>query len=123
MSFISRIGQKKQNYEIKLSIKKIGANVDKDGELYVVWKRGPQTDKTKKYEVNDIEVDAEANDVFVRVSSFYSTSTTVVPKGCDFQVFFVDQNEKEKMIGFVLNHDMSPFVDKSSQAQHIEIVN
>ena len=27
------------------------------------------------------------------------------------------------MIGFVLNHDMAPFVDKSSQAQHIEIVN
>lgn len=107
--FISRIGAKKQNYQIKLAIKKIGANVDRDGHLYTIWKRGPQTDRSKEYEVNEIEVDAEATDVFTRISSFYSNNNTIAHKGCDFQIW-LKEGGKEKMIGFVTDHDMAPYV-------------
>lgn len=120
--FISRIGAKKQNHQIKLAIKKIGANVDHDGQLAVVWKRGPQTDRSQQYDVNEIEVDADATDVFTRISSFYHKDTAVAPKGCDFQIMLTKQG-KEKMIGFVTDHDMAPFVGKSNRPQHIPFAN
>ena len=120
--FISRIGAKKQNYQIKLAIKKIGANVDRDGLLYTIWKRGPQTDRSKEYDVNEIEVDVEATDVFTRISSFYTNNNTIAFKGCDFQIW-LKEGTKDKMIGFVTDHDMAPYVGKINTAQHIQFTN
>ena len=45
-----------------------------------------------------------------------------MPKGCDFQIM-LHQNKKEKMIGFVLNHNMAPFVGKTKEQQRIDFVN
>lgn len=109
--FISRIGTKKQNYQIRLAIKKIGANVDHDTQIWAVWKRGPQTDKTQMYDVNEIEVDAEATDVFTRISTFFTKGNDLIPKLCDFQVMRLS-NGKEHMVGFITGHDMAPFVNK-----------
>ena len=45
-----------------------------------------------------------------------------MPKGCDFQIMLL-QNKKEKMIGFVLNHNMAPFVGKTKEQERIDFVN
>jgi len=73
MKAISRSFQKKTNCQINLTILKIGANVEDDCKCKLIWKRGPQSDQTEEYELNNLETDVEANYTFSRISSFYSS--------------------------------------------------
>lgn len=67
----------KKNMEITLCFRKIYAHQlpeDLDFvDIAVVWRRGnEQENETKGYELNYLENDMEMDDVFRRVSGFYS---------------------------------------------------
>lgn len=91
---IERIVQHKMNLEVQLSFIKIAAPNISDKidfvDLAIVWQRGPeQSNETKGYELNYIEFDLEMNEVFRRVSGFYSNDK-------DFKTF------NKKMCTFIL---------------------
>ena len=57
MTFFARLGQKKENYKISLTILNIEChvNTDEDISVQVFWKRGKaQTDSTQLYEINHV---------------------------------------------------------------------
>ena len=48
--------------------------VEEDCQVQVVWKRGSkETQEGKLVDLNNIEVDAELTDVFIKDSSFYKS--------------------------------------------------
>ena len=60
-------------------------------DLAVVWKRGPeQSNETKGYELNYIEYDDKMDEVYKRISGFYTLKKSNIPyyesKYCIFQL-------------------------------------
>ena len=64
MKALKRLGQNSANFKITLKVMKIGAQVDKDCQVRVIWKRGPQLDETDAFDLNNLETDVEANYLF-----------------------------------------------------------
>ena len=63
-------------------------------KLQVVWKRGPQLDKSQEVELNEFEPDHDMKDIFTKVSSFYTRDTvTWEPKMCNIMVYRNDSDE------------------------------
>ena len=61
--------------------------MEDDCEVQVVWKRGPEEQAGEWVDLNYIEVDADLQDEFSKVSSFYKASAaaeTHEPKTCEF---------------------------------------
>ena len=72
-----KYGQLKQDFQITIQFKKIEALKLSEKvnfiDLCVVWKRGEnQANETKGYELNYLEYDADMDEVFKRISGFYS---------------------------------------------------
>lgn len=118
---ISRAAQKKQNYMITAALAKIGcSSLSNDIELCVVWKRGPESQKSQVYELNEIEHDTDMTDIFTKVSSFYSKDNiTFEKKMCNFGIMMVDNQGVQTQIGDV-EVDMSDYVNHNDSHQHIE---
>jgi hypothetical protein len=90
---LGRFFQIRKNLEVEIGFKKIWAHDLAEEldfvDLSVVWKRGGQENETKGYELNYIEVDMEMDEVFRRVSKFYSKSknfSAIEDKICVFQL-------------------------------------
>lgn len=81
---ISRGLKTEQKSVITLKVIKVGTEVENDCEVQVIWKRGPEIQEGKKVDLNNIEVDAELEDVFTKASSFYTSGGVWEPKMCEF---------------------------------------
>ena len=59
--------------------------------------------------------------VFSRISSFFtSDSKTFVKKSCDFQFIIIGDDNKERIIATIQDHNMAPFVNKTEAKQLIQ---
>ena len=68
------LGQTEQKSIITLKVTKVGTMVEEDCQVQVVWRRGSkETQEGKLVDLNNIEVDAELTDVFIKDSSFYKS--------------------------------------------------
>lgn len=91
---LTRIFKTKRHLEIEIGFKKLYAHEIPEEldfvDLAVVWKRGAQENETKGYELNYLENDMEMDEVFRRVSGFYSKNkkqfSDVENKTCLFQL-------------------------------------
>ena len=106
---------------MKLTIIKIGAEVEKDCEIQVVWKRGPQSDYSDLFELNQYEPDAEANYIFNRISTFYTKDggKTYDKKTCDFSIMLGPDKDNLQEIAKIEGHNMAPFVNQPDTMEHI----
>ena len=104
---------------------KIGVEVEEDCTCKIIWKRGPQSDQTDQYELNQYEPDVEADYVFTRISNFYSKDggKTYDKKNCDFQVILVKESGTEQMVASIENHNMAAHVNKADSSEHIVFAN
>ena len=73
---VARTGQKKVNYIISVTIDQIGAtSIPKDQKFEIVWKRGPETQTSKRYDISQDPVRnnarKEVDETMTKVSSFY----------------------------------------------------
>mmetsp|Transcript_21934 Transcript_21934/g.34072 ORF Transcript_21934/g.34072 Transcript_21934/m.34072 type:complete len:195 (+) Transcript_21934:16-600(+) len=119
---LGRQFQKKQDFLIIVRIAKVSVQVEEDCQVQVVWRRGTaSTEKSTKVDLNNIETDAELNDVFKKVSSFYSKDNGNIyePKMCSFDVVVIDSDENEKVIA-TKEVDMAPFVNHTDSLQKID---
>ena len=121
MKAIKRIGKKQQKFQVQLTIVKIGCEVEEDLVVKVIWKRGPQSDETEEYDLNQYEPDVEADYNFTRISTFYTgdAGKTYNKKGCDFQIMLGKDSKNMSMVASLENHDMAPFVNKPDTMEHI----
>ena len=55
-------------------------------DLGVIWDRGDQTNETRGYELNYIEIDAPMNETFRRVSGFKTKKDGWEEKKCKFKL-------------------------------------
>ena len=79
-----------------------------------MWKRGPQEDSTKPFEMNEIQEELDVEFQFARVSTFYKNkSGKYESKMCEFHMFRVVKGEKG-LIGKV-SFDMAPYVGYSDK--------
>jgi len=74
---LTRLIQHKKNLEVTVNFKKIITKQLSEKldfvDFSVVWKRGAeQENETKGYEMNYLEFDQDMDEVFKRVSGFYS---------------------------------------------------
>ena len=83
---VSRLFQKERYCRITLRVTKVGAAVEQDSKLQVVWIRGDKKDVGEGYDVNEYDPDADCFDVFEKASSFFSKDkgVTFEPKLCNF---------------------------------------
>jgi hypothetical protein len=119
---LSRGFQKKQDYLITVKMVRVYCTVEEDCQVQVEWQRGPTTEKSNKYDLNNIEVDVEMTDVFSKVSSFYSKDggQTFEPKLCHFHILlFGPEDEEGKRIASK-EINMAPFVNHTDSPQKIE---
>jgi hypothetical protein len=67
---------------------KVGAaEIKKDVDIVVVWKRGPEQQQSQTIELNEYEIDADLTEVFTKVSSFYSKdNVTYEGKYCNIVI-------------------------------------
>ena len=80
----------------------------------MIWKRGPQTDESGLYDINEYETDCEIDDFnFTRVSTFHVKDNVAKPKICEFQVILHETN-KNHMIAFKNDHNMAEFINKKN---------
>jgi len=117
---LARKGQKKQNFQIDVKMVRLGgSSIDEDICLRVTWKRGPETQLSADYDLNEFEVDAEMNDSFTKVSSFYSKDqVTYEPKFCNFIVNRVDKDELIPIAQVELN--MALYCNYTNEHQKVE---
>ena len=121
---LTRLLEYKKNLEVELCFKKIYTHELPEKldfvDLTVVWQRGTeQQNETKGYEMNYLECDQEMDEVFRRVSGFYSKDRhfqTVEPKMCTFylkEYKWKDglRSDRGIILG-QLDYDMSKHVDK-----------
>ena len=91
----------KEDYLINIKFHEIAITTDDSLPacvLVVEWKRGPESQQTRPVELNDIVPDHEMNDVFSKVSSFYSKNNGKYEKKvCNFILKNVHEDvDKEK---------------------------
>ena len=97
---------------------KVGTNVEEDCQVQVVWKRGEkETQEGALVDLNNIEVDCELNDVFIKESSFYKSGEVWQPKMCEFQLKMV--NEFGSSTYAQIQYDMCKHVNKESDFARI----
>ena len=78
-------GQTEQKSVITLKVTKVSTVVEEDCKVQVVWKRGTkETQEGQLVDLNNIEVDAELKDIFIKDSSFYKSGDEWQPKFCEF---------------------------------------
>lgn len=91
---ITRMFEHKRNMEITLQFKMIYAHQLPENldfvDLAIVWRRGTeQVNETRGYELNYLENDMEMDEVFRRVSGFYSKDpefNKIQEKQCIFEL-------------------------------------
>ena len=118
---LNRLRQVKADYKITVKILKVAAQVEDDCEVQVVWKRGPEEQKGEWVDLNYIEVDADLNDEFSKVSGFYKASAsaeTYEEKKCQF-VLNMRNSYGEQAFGNI-EMNMATYVGKESEPQKIE---
>ena len=118
---LNRLRQVKADYKITVKILKIAASVEDDCEVQVVWKRGPEEQKGEWVDLNYIEVDADLQDEFSKVSGFYKASAsaeTYEEKKCQF-VLNMRNSYGEQAFGNI-EMNMAAYVGKDSEPQKIE---
>jgi hypothetical protein len=117
---LNRLRQVKADYKITVKILKIAATVEDDCEVQVVWKRGPEEQKGEWVDLNYIEVDADLNDEFSKVSGFYkanASAETYEEKKCQF-VLNMRNSYGEQAFGNI-EMNMAAYVGKDSEPQTI----
>ena len=86
------LGQTEQKSIITLKVTKVGTQVEEDCQVQVVWKRGAkETQEGALVDLNNIEVDSDLKDVFIKDSSFYKSGEVWQPKYCEFQLKMVNE--------------------------------
>lgn len=90
-----RLFQKKENLQISIILTRIGAVVDNDATLHVVWKRGKaQSDESIEFDINSIQEDVDCDFIFSRVSSFFKSGDKYDKKMCDFEIYCTQEGKK-----------------------------
>ena len=117
---LNRLRQVKADYRITVKILKIGATVEDDCEVRVIWKRGPEEQQGEWVDLNYIEIDADLNDEFSKVSGFYkasATAETFEAKKCNF-ILRMKNSYGEQDFGQV-EVNMASYVGKTNEPQTI----
>jgi hypothetical protein len=117
--FFSRLGQDKATCPVKLTIHKIEADVVQPMSCVLIFKRGPQTDSTQRFELGPFsrEVDIEAT--FTRESTFFREKNGGwAKKECIIQLAYF-QFEKQ-FIGGSIDINMGDFVDQGEVTKWFE---
>ena len=99
----------------------IGAEVENECVVKVVWKRGPQADESDSYDLNQYEPDVEADYIFNRISTFYTKDggKTYDKKVCDFKIMLGKDKDNMQEIAKIENHDMAQYANQPDRTEHI----
>ena len=120
---IGRLAQTKVNMQVNIRLTQIGAQVEEDCQLQLMWKRGPQEDKSEQYEINSIQEDTDVDFLFSRVSSFYMSGKKYERKTCEFHIYRYNAAGKRDTIAYVSDFDMSRFCNKEYIEHRIDFKN
>lgn len=121
---IQRKAQKKQNFEIQLKIVRVSSVIVKrDLQLQLFWKRGPQQDKTNIFDLNELEVDATLNEVFSKVSSFYTKDEGATYEKKTGSLILKEISKNGETVIAQKEVDMSYLVNKVDHPESIELEN
>lgn len=92
----------------------MGAAVEDDCEVLVIWKRGVEEQAGEYVDLNYIQIDNEINDEFSKVSTFYKKNAkdeTFEPKNCEF-LLKMRTNYGEQIFASI-EYNMAPHVGKT----------
>ena len=118
--FFSRLGQDKATCPVRLYIHKIEADVVQPLNCQLIFKRGPQEDKTQKFELGPFNREVTIDATFTRDSTFYKDNKTGnwAKKECIIQLAYF-QFEKQFIAGSV-EINMGDMVDQGEVTRWFE---
>ncbi|CDW89532.1 UNKNOWN [Stylonychia lemnae] len=130
MDFLSkqfnRVGKQSENYQITFKPIVLKVNVYASSQYYIIFKRGPQKDESKKYKLepqsNGLQMQQLLfeDEVFQRVSSFYQEKDgKFQKKSADVIIKCINQVKEEKISEVSLN--LSSYIGRGSVKDSIQL--
>ena len=103
--FLSRVSLQKTHMRIKLDLVKAISTGKADDSFIVAWKRGPQTDISKKFTLNPHYREVDLGFSFERISTFYSNKKGVIQtKTCELKLMNTKQKVQQSITIDMANH-------------------
>lgn len=110
-------GKFKGNFKVELVLVKFGCQVADatDCKMKMEWKCGSVVEETPEYDINDIEVDIEANYHITYICPFNSKDgKNFDSKTCEFRFIIIYEGQNEKEIARIKGINMGAFCNKES---------